>query len=398
MSVSVNSRQQFYPPKLNPLFTRLCQSISYLVARVAYRMELVVEDAELEKVKALGDERIVYLPNHPTLDDGIALFLFSTRLGQLLHYVVAYESFQGFLAKFLPLVGAYSMRRGIGDRPSIAETLKILRQPACRLVIFPEGGCSYQNDTVMSFRTGAIQMSLQAMSKFKKLSKTVPPIYLVPISLKYRYLNSMNAEINQTLRLLEQALNITKTDADSYQRLRIVGEQVLKNMETEYGIEAQTTANEDWNERIKQLKEHLLLQCEEKLNLSANPLLPMRERVYKIQSVLESHLGKGNEFQQEIGGFIDQTTFRLLNFDAMYDGYVAASPTPERFLDTLTRLEREVFRLNRPAPKGDRQAVIRIGEPVNLQEYFHSYQNNRVETVEELTKKLQKIVQDNLNR
>ena len=397
MSVSVNSRQQFYPPKLNPLFTRLCQSISYLVARMAYRMELVVEDAELEKVKALEDHRIVYLPNHPTLDDGIALFLFSTRLGQLLHYIVAYESFQGFLSKFLPLVGAYSMRRGVGDRSSIAETLKILRQPACRLVIFPEGGCSYQNDTVMSFRTGAIQMSLQAMSKFKKLGKKVPPIYLVPISLKYRYLNSMNAEINQTLRSLEQALNITNTYADFYERLRIVGEQVLKNIETEYDIVPEANTHEDWNQRIKHLKDRLLPQCEEKLNLSANPLLPMRERVYKIQSVLESRLEEGDEFPQEIGDFIDQTTFRLLNFDAMYDGYVAASPTPERFLDTLTRLEREVFRLNRPAPKGDRQAIIRIGEPVNLQEYFHSYQHNRVETVEKLTNKVQQMVQDNLH-
>jgi 1-acyl-sn-glycerol-3-phosphate acyltransferase len=397
MSASVNSQPKFYAPKLNPLLTRLCQSISYLGANVIYRMDLVVEPAQLEKVKALGEERIVYLPNHPTLDDGIALFMLSARLGQLFHYVVAYESFQGWLANFLPLVGAYSMRRGIGDRPSIAQTLEILRQPACRLVIFPEGGCSYQNDTVMPFRTGAIQLPLQAMSKLNKQGEIVPAIYLVPISLKYGYPNSMNAEINQTLRRLEQALNITKTYADFYQRLRLVGEQVLENIETECGLEPQTTTDKDWNERIKQLKEGLLHQCEEKLNLSANPLIPMRERVYKIQSVLESRLEEAEESQQEIWEFIDQTTFRLLNFDAIYDGYVAASPTPERFLDTLTRLEREVFRLNRPFPKGHRQAIIRLGEPVNLQTYFSSYQHNRLETVEQLTEKLRQMVQDNLN-
>ena len=88
---------------------------------------------------------------------------------------------------------------------------------------------------------------------------------------------------------------------------------------------------------------------------------------------------------------------RLLNFDAIYDGYVAAAPTPERFLDTLTRLEREVFNIERPRPKGHRQAVVQVGDPVNLKEHFSSYKQDKEETIKALTLQMQQAVQDNLD-
>ena len=167
----------FLPPQINPVFTRFCQSLSSLVALFFDQMKLKVEESDLEQIKALGDARIIYLPNHPTLDDGIAWFLFSAINKQLFHYLVARDSFQGWLADFLPLIGCYSMRRGIGDRHSITQTVELIKQPKTRLVIFPEGGCSYQNDTVIPFRSGAVAMSFQAMTKLLKEEQKLSPIY-----------------------------------------------------------------------------------------------------------------------------------------------------------------------------------------------------------------------------
>lgn len=394
----MNKKQQlFLPPKLNPVFTRLCQSISYLVADVGYQMRLKVKDADLEKIKDLGDARIVYLPNHPTLDDGIALFMFSALNAQLFHYLVARDSFQGWLAYFLPAVGCYSMRRGVGDRHSIAQTIELLKKPATRLVIFPEGGCSYQNDTVIPFRSGAISMPLQAMTKLVKQEKRIAPIYLVPLSLKYRYLQPMNNQIKQTLSRLEAELNISKKGNNFYQRLRNIGAKVLQQIENEYGINEQSTNNNhNWTERIDLLKIKLLKQCEGILNIQGNPSQPMRKRVYKIQATLQSNLEAEKNFNQEIEEFVNQTTFQLLNFDAIYDGYVAEKPDQERFLDTLNRLERSVFKLNKPSPKGTREAFIKVGEIINLQDYYQSYQENKTETVEKLTKTIEQSVQNNL--
>ncbi|NEO70680.1 1-acyl-sn-glycerol-3-phosphate acyltransferase [Moorena sp. SIO3H5] len=400
--MSVLSSPQFYPPRLNPLLTRLCQGFSDVIADNLYQLKLVVESKDLEKLARLEEERVLYLPNHPTLDDGIVLFLLSTRLGQLFHYVVAYESFRGWNKKFLPLIGAYSIRRGLGDRASIAQTLTLLKQPSCDLVIFPEGGCSYQNDTVMPFRTGAIQLPLQAMNQMVKQGEPVPNLYLVPVSLKYHYTDSMKPVIDQTLSRLEKALNINAIAPNFYGRLRGVAEQVILRLETEYDINLdQTTLDQttqmDWNQRINKLKTHLLSECEQKLELTPATMTPSRERVYKIQSVLKSRAQELEQFDETTYESIYQATIRLLNFDAIYDGYVAASPTPERFLDTLTRLEREVFKFDRPLVKGHRKAMLRIGDPINIKDHFESYRKNRAGTVEMLTQQLQQTVQENLS-
>ena len=394
MSVASNSSPQFYPPKLNSVFTRLVQSISSLIGYYAYQVELVVKAEDLIKIKAIEDQRIVYLPNHPTLDDGIVLFMLSARLGQLFYYIVAKEVFRGWAGKFLQSVGAYSIKRGLGDRPSISQTLELIQQPKSRLVIFPEGGCSYKNDTVMPFRPGAIQLPFSAMNQLVKKEGDIPDLYLVPVSLKYRYTKPMNRVIEQSLSQLEEALSIQKSTSEFYPRLRAIGEKILISIEKEYGVEVTT---EDWNSRIERLKDRILHDCEQKLQLLPKDHIPARERVYKIQSIIDSQDEKLTKEQEQTYKALYRSAFRLLNFDAIYDGYVREKPTPERFLDTLTSLEREVFHIEHPSIKGRRKAFVSLGEPINLKDYFSAYQEDKTATVESLAAQIQQTVQQNVD-
>lgn len=395
--MSASSSPSFYPPKLNPLLTRLLQSLSYLIADNLYQVRLVVEAADIDQLKALGDKRVVYLANHPTFDDGIVMFLLSARLGQLFHYIVAHDNFQGWQGKLLQWGGAYSIRRGLGDRASITQTLKLLKQPACKLVIFPEGACSYQNDTVTPFRTGAIQMPLQAISQLVKQGNSVPDLYLAPVGIKYRYTASMHSAIARTLTRLEEALAVSPKASDFYGRLRAVAEEVFRRLEAEYDFNSTLQMQMDWNHRIEQLKTHVLTECEQTLGLTMAPQFSMRERVYKIQSVIEEQSGETTTLDEGMADNLYRATVRLLNFAAIYDGYVAENPTSERFLDTLMRLEKEVFQLAKPISKGPRKALIRVGEPVNLKDYVEAYKQDRGTTTAQLTQQLQQAVQTNLD-
>lgn len=374
MSHVYQSDANFLPPQQNTLLTRLIQSIFYLVVYFVYRIKVVIDEGDIAKLKAIADQRVVYLPNHSTLDDGLVVFLLSARLGQLFHYVVAYEAFQGLIGKLMQMVGAYSIRRGVGDRQSIMQTLKILQQPQCKLVIFPEGGCSYQNDTVMPFRSGAVELSFKAIKKLQQNEGNIPDFYLVPVSLKYRYPDVTDYQIGQALSRLEVALSLKATENDLYLRLRAISARVLSNIETEYHLTHVTEA--DWNQRICFLRKYLLDYCEEKLQIVPVPEYPDRERVYKIQSVLATIPESAKQAKIDYE-HIYQTTVRLLNFEAIYDGYVAANPTPERFFATIDRLEREVFQIDRPKFKGQRRVIVKIGTPINLKEYWSSYQSNR---------------------
>ncbi len=207
----------------------------------------------------------------------------------------------------------------------------------------------------------------------------------------------MTKVIEHTLSKLEAALNIQKSSGDNYQRLRGVSSRVLLNLEKEYGLDSKEVEGGECNERIERLKNYALENCERQLNITPAKNSRRRERVYKVQYTLnsraESELPESGYWTYQS---IYKTTVRLLNFYAIYDGYVAAAPTPERFMDTLTRLEREVFNTDQPPPKASRQAYICLGAPINLKDYFEDYKHNKATTVETLREKVQQIVQQNL--
>ncbi|MDF5716568.1 MAG: 1-acyl-sn-glycerol-3-phosphate acyltransferase [Rhizonema sp. NSF051] len=401
-------KANFYPPRLNPFLVRLAQFIAPSAVRWFFKFELVVSHESLTKIDSLKNQRLLLLPNHPTFQDPIVMFVLSAQLKQTFYYLAAYELFMSSLGGIVQQLGVYSIRRGLVDRKSIAQTLKLLTQPGCRLVIFPEGGCSFQNDTVMPFRVGAVQIAFQYMSKTVLLGEPVPDLYLLPVSIKYRYTQDMSQVINQTLRHLEQALNLKIVSlSSSYQRLRAIALAVLVKVELDYELHTDETSTQ-WEQRISRLRTYILENCEQQLGIAHNANEPVRERTYRIEYALKTK-ADALEFEEAMPKsdmlegvrasnfqLIEKSVKRLLNFDAIYDGYVAEAPTSERFLDTLTRLEREVFDIDKPSPKGYRQARIKVGEPLNLKDFFADYQSDRTHTVDTVMLKIQQAVQNNL--
>ncbi|MDJ0742439.1 MAG: 1-acyl-sn-glycerol-3-phosphate acyltransferase [Xenococcaceae cyanobacterium MO_167.B27] len=408
----------FYPPRLNPLFVRLVQIIALYGARWFYKFELVVSSESVEKIKSLQGKSLLLTPNHPTFQDPIVMFVLSAKLREKFYYLAAYELFQGLLKWLLPRLGVYSLRRGLGDRLSIKETLALLGNPECRLVIFPEGGCSFQNDTVMPFRPGAVQLAFQSLNKKVKQGEPLPDLYVVPITIKYKYTQSMDLVIANSLKKLEQALNIiAQNNSNPYERLRLIGEKILVKIEQDYGLPSSEIESNSREERVRRLRIKIIENCEQQLGITTNPNEMVRERTYKLENMLKTQLEslESNEVNSESNlltskseinrELMEKSIKRLLNFDAIYEGYIAENPTPERFIDTLTRLEREVFEIDQPKPKGFRQAIVKIGTPVNLKDFFADYQREREckertsdnKTVSEVMLKIQQEVQNNLD-
>jgi len=388
----------FYPPRRNVPFVRLIQMLIPMVASWGFQMDLEVEYESLNQLIALRHDRVLLLPNHPTFHDAIAIFLLSGRLGQAFYYLGAYEQLQSKLGRFFQAIGCYSVRRGLADRPSIIQTMELLAQPGCHLVIFPEGGCSFQNDIVTPFRAGAVQLAFQAMNRMVKQGDAPPDLYAVPVSIKYRYTQDMTVAIEKLLTQLEQKLEMP-TRLGNYERLRAIAEKLLIQLEQEYGMKIDSTLS--WDHRIKTLKAYVLQSCEQQYGLTSAATDLDRERVYRVLNAtltktepLEFGLPTDLPWSVE---FVQRSIRRVLNFDAMYDGYVAENPTIERFMDTLTRLEREVFNIDQPFPKGHRLVTIKIGTPINLKDSFAAFQTNKIATVDQMTQTIQRSVQSNLD-
>ncbi len=279
----------------------------------------------------------------------------------------------------------------------------------------------------MPFRIGCLQMAFQALNQTFKQGKPLPDLYVLPVGLKYKYTQNMDSEIALTLQKLEQTLNlIPPSNLTPYQRLRLIAEQILNAIEQDYELstpEIQTKILSG-TERIERLRIKILEHCEQQLGFKTNPQDMVRERTYKLENFLKTQIEQWElnsvDFEFDLSTaqsanqsatslqLMEKSLKRLLNFDAIYDGYVAENPSPERFLDTLIRLEREVFEIDQPPPKGFRQVFVKIGTPLNLKNIFLEYQHSpeakgvnstsRNEVIEQLTRKIQQEVQNNLDQ
>ena len=320
------------------------------------------------------------------------MFCLSAQLGQQFNYIVTWNLFRGLQGKLLQALGCYSIRRGLGDRASITHTLNLLKSPRCRLAIFPEGGCTYQNDKIMPFLPGAIQMPLKAMDQLTKQVDTKENhlnLYLVPVSLRYSYVKPLKPMIERSLQALEAELNLQFSTHEFYDRLTAIETRILEQIESElsFASENQLTLNQ----RIARLRQYAMAQCKQRLNLDLPDNRSLRERVYKIQAVLQAKLP-----QTQYDKALYWQTVRLLNFDSIYDDYIDKNSSLERFLDTLMRLESETYKAEYLKPKAFRRAKIKIGNPINLKTYVDAYRADKTGTVEKLTQHLQTTVQNNL--
>jgi len=399
--------QDFYPPRRKLPLVRLAQFLAPTWAFVTQRIWLEADYDSLRILSELRRDRVLLLPNHPTFQDPVVSFLLSGVTGESFYFLSAIELFNSALAPFFQGIGVYSIRRGLSDRASIAQTIDLLTQPECHLVIFPEGGCSFQNDTVMPFRAGGVQLAFQALNRSAKQGEPIPDLYVVPVAIKYFYRRDMTPVIKRTMAQLERSLGITPAKADNYQRLRAIAQKVLVKVEQDYGMHSPDVESKSWNERIERLREQVLAHCERALGLPINSAEALRERTYRIEYALKQRadaLESAESTETDATSeslrkyrLLEKSVKRLLNFDAIYDGYVAENPTPERFLDTLVRLEREVFDIDQPPPKSFRKAVLKAGEPINLKDWFEQYRSDRGKTVNDLTLKIQQAVQMNLD-
>ena len=393
----------FKPPKPNALLIRVAQWLVPLVLRGTLKISKFVIDSEsLEQLRRITNEPTVLVPNHADYADASIIFTLSKRLGTQFYYMCARETFSsGFSSFFLQRFGVYSVGRGRIDREAFRTTRNLLTAGTHPLVIFAEGEISRQNDTVLPFESGAVQLCFWALDDMAKAG-AVKPLYVVPTGIKYIYDAEMWDEIEGALARLEREIlpKGSPAAADLYGRLRQIGAAVVSILEREYKLKVDE--NRLLNERIEQLREHILSQMEEFMGVTPQPTVLPRTRVRALKNLIDAEVYRETEdistyerqiHEQRLEKFQEfyPDLNRLFNFIAIYDGYVGETGSPERFLEVITRLEREVFGTSKP--RGPRIAFMRFGAPKNLLDHYDSYKQEKKQTVQDITLELETEVQ-----
>ena len=395
----------FKPPKPNTTTIQTAKFLMPLVNRLYLKgLTLDIDPESVARLKAIDGYPTVLVPNHSAHADPAVMFLLSKRLSQQYYYMTARETFdkgkfsrlQSFL---LQRLGAYSIVRGTADRNAFRTTRGLLSEGSWPLVIFAEGEISRQNDTVMRFERGIVQLCFWALDDMAK-AKISKSLYIVPLGIKYYYPQDMWNDIDIALTKLERHIlpSAERTPMERYERLRRIGIAIFKTLAAEYQYKVDTTVALEVH--IQKLKEQILSHAEKIMGIRSDADVLTRVRALKnlVDAEVYRDIDQMTEYERKIHEELLQKfqrfypdLERLINFIAISDGYVAAEPSPERFLEVITRLEREVFGTSKI--RGPWVASVRVGEPRNLRECYDTYKAEKRETVEQITLDLETAVQ-----
>ncbi|MBU6451276.1 MAG: 1-acyl-sn-glycerol-3-phosphate acyltransferase [Cyanobacteria bacterium REEB67] len=384
-----------------------------------------IEKGALNRFKKLKGQRAMVCPNHSNRHDPQVMFSFSREAEEYFNFVAAREVFDfdhGMNGWWLQHAGCYSVVRGAADRESFKTTRRILVEGKKKLVLFPEGEISRQNDTLMTLESGAAQLSFWALSDLEKglaekgqkiapaTLPTVqedgtvgdggpivasPTIFIQPMAFKYTYPYDISSSLRETLKTLEAKLGLKAGPEDTFQgRLIALCERLLTALQKEY--EFKCPADATMNERVKALRVHILHTLAARLNVELPAGGKELENVRILRNKIDDYIyqdekKKGSAYEQEAheekqriyrGYYKDLN--RVVNFISIYQGYVSEHMTQERFSDVIERLEVEILG-GEPSIKGPRQVQIDVGEAIDLSLYAEGYKTHKKETIAKVT-------------
>ena len=394
----------FKPPKPNTTTIQVAKALMPLVNRLCLKgLTLDVDAESIARLKMTDGHPTALAPNHAARADPIVMFLLSKRLSQQYCYLTARETFDkgrfgGLRSFLLQRFGAYSIVRGTADRNAFRTTRELLSEGKWPLVIFAEGEISRQNDTVMRFERGITQFCFWALDDMEK-AEASKPLYIVPVGIKYHYPQDMWDDIDTALAELEESIlpPAERTPVERYDRLRRIGVAIFKTLAAEYQYKVDETVPLDIH--IQKLKEQILSHAEKIMGIDSE--VDVLTRVRALKNLVDAEVYRDIEQMTEYERKIHEEQLqkfqqfypdleRLINFISISDGYVAEEQSPERFLDVIVRLEREVFGTSKM--RGPRVASVRVGEPKNLRDCYDTYKARKRETVERITHELETTV------
>ncbi len=399
----MRSRQAFLPPKNNRAVEGLIKLIlPWVFDDLLKGLKVRCAKEDLEKLRQYRGERMLLLPNHPTGEDPYVLFEISRRLNESFNYVAAREIFDfewGLRGWILQHCGSYSIIRGKADRESFKMTKELLVQGLRRLAIFIEGEVSNENDTIIPFEAGVIQLAFRAQEELaRRHGEAFPPIYVAPVALKYYFHKGVEKAIAHSLHSLEDEVGIYKKAPETYDRILAIGNRILTVHEKQMNLSIEPEMS--LGDRIRQVKNRLLKKMELFLEITPSPEESYLNRVRAIRNQMDQLIYAYNppekfsnyearmleHLRKTFDEFYDELE-RLVNFMTLDEGYLRDNWTNERFIELLRRLEKEVF--GSPRIQYPRTCVVKVGEVINFKECYPAYLQNKRQIPQDIAGRLE---------
>lgn len=371
---------------------------------LAWRNRLRLERRDLEILRDLPPGMGVILSsNHADEVDIRACLELSRRCGRRFLYMMNSEAFDegfGSAGWWLRRLGAFSVERGGPNEEAKRYAIDAVKRGREVLVIFPEGEIHYLNDLVQPFKSGVVEIGMQAVVEARR-TRPDWTAYVVPMAIKYRYRQPIDPILERRTRLMEQHI-FGRIRGDTLpRRLGLIMAELLHRQEMIHHLEPDWARFAELGERVQQVRQQVLARAEERYTgPAAGTRAQTMDRTWRLSSYLRGLLRQRGQFSAErrAGFRLDLAGLkRVAQMGGWQPQYVDLDPSQERLAETVLKLEREVYGIKRPRQLAKRDVFLRIGEPMDLGRFVPSYLQDGRAVRHAVAEQLRDVVQALVN-
>ncbi len=292
----------------------------------------------------------------------------------------------------------FFLSRGGHNQRAIDFALNVLKAAQDVLVIFPEGEIFYLNDIVQPFHGGTVNIGTKAITERRKTDPNWTA-YIVPLAIKYRYTQPVEPLLQKRVKDMERRLSYHSSELALKQRLAKMFSEVLQKEEYVHHLQSETARFDQLGDRIATVRHDILAQVEQRYAGIAAAQSRTIDRAWQLGAHLRGIMAKKPSGQRK--ALIESDLAELKEVAQMASWqpeYWQESMSNERLAEAVLKLEREIYRIKRPAQLAPRQVHLKIATPINLADYLDDYRKDsramRHGLTDQLRQTIQKLIDD----
>ncbi|MBX6314779.1 MAG: 1-acyl-sn-glycerol-3-phosphate acyltransferase, partial [Isosphaeraceae bacterium] len=385
---------QFHPPRMNPLYVRAARPYRRHLLRSEHKV-FEYDIAGTEHLSPLLDrgDGLLIAPNHSDRADGLVLLDLADRLGRPFCAMAAYQIFagNGGLRHWLfSRLGIFPVDREGTARAAFKAGVEVLSAGKYPLLVFPEGEVYHLADRLTPLRDGAAALAVAAARKRAEAGKTA---WIVPVGLKYRFLDGFDPQPALSSLMDELENRFTwwhHRERSLVERIYRYAEGMLALKELEYYGAARPGP---LPERIAALRSHILDAIEDR-HAGTRRSDPVPVRVKELRRACLDALADPATTPEQADSLCRDLNdlFVVVQLFSYPGDYARTAPTVEQLAEILMKFEEDVLGVEYATPRGPRRAVLRIGPPIDVGEHLRSAAKPRL-AVPMLTAELEQRIQ-----
>ncbi|WP_411824516.1 lysophospholipid acyltransferase family protein [Leptospira sp. 'Mane'] len=399
-------KSSFIPPSFElPLAWTLDLGFP-VITKLMFNLDGIEISREDEKqLQGLRKKRFIYLSNHPSdIEPAVAYYL-ANKIGTRFHYMASRNIFNwgfGIVGEVIKRVGAFSVLAGGSDRDAIKMSRKILAEPEGKLVLYPEGMRSGENDNLVPFMPGMAQLAFWGLEDALKKDPTAD-LLIQPTFVKYAISGSRDSILNQvetSLQRIEKKLKIHPGGRTLLRRFLTVGRVLLEETEYELGVGKADIEGKDFDYRLGRARHTALNQAAGILNVTFHDTDHAIQKIRDLFTSLDS-IEAGSPLPNTPKNLTDKDVQRARQLVDMAYTFLITKPksliqwpSAERLFEWIYSFEKHIFGKTELRAS---TAHVLLSPAFSVKPFFRDYQSNKREGIAsiliEIRKQMEALVE-----